>query len=55
MGYKSMGDERSLLNAMETKQRSEFPKGEAQLTAYLAILRENSRRAKKVNYRTQGF
>lgn len=55
MGYKSMGDEGSLLNAMVAKQRSEFSKGEAQLTAYLAILRENRRRAKKVNYRTQGF
>lgn len=55
MGYKALGDEGSLLNAMEAKQRSEFSKGEAQLTAYLAILRENRRRAKKVNYRTQGF
>lgn len=44
MVYKSMGDEGSLLNAMEAKQRSEFSK-----------LRENRRRAKKVNYRTQGF
>lgn len=55
MGYKAMGDEGSLLNAIEAKQRSEFSKGEAQLTAYLAILRENRRRAKKVNHRTQGF
>lgn len=53
--YKLMGDERSLLNAMETKQRSEFSKGETQLTAYLTILRENCCRAKKVNYRTKGF
>lgn len=55
MGYKAMGDEGSLLNAIEVKQRSEFSKGEAQLTANLAILRENRRRAKKVNHRTQGF
>ena len=55
MGYKAMGDEGSLLNAIEVKQRSEFSKGEAQLTAYLAILRENRRRAKKVNHSTQGF
>lgn len=55
MRYKSMGDEGSLLNAMEAKQRSEFSKGEARLTAYLAILREYCGRAKKVNYRTQGF
>ena len=55
MGYKAMGDEGSLLIAIEAKQRSEFSKGEAQLTAYLAILRENRRRAKKVNHRTQGF
>lgn len=55
MGYKAMGDDGSLLDAVEAKQRSEFSKGEAQLTAYLAILRENRRRAKKVNHRTQGF
>lgn len=33
----------------------EFSKGEPQLVAYLAILRENRRRAKKVNYSAQGF
>lgn len=55
MGYKAMGDEGSLLNAIVMKQRSEFSKGEAQLTAYLAILRENPRKAKKVNHRIQRF
>ena len=55
MEYKAMGDEGSLLNAGEAKQRAEFSKGEAQLTASLAILRENRRSARKVNYRTQGF
>ena len=55
MGYKAMGDEGSLLNAREAKQRAEFSKGQAQLTTYLAILRENRRSARKVNYRTQGF
>jgi hypothetical protein len=54
-GYGTDGDEGALLIAMEAKQRSEFSKGEAQLIAYLAILRENRVRAKKTNITTQGF
>jgi hypothetical protein len=55
LGYNNPGDEGTLLVAMEAKQRSEFSKGEAQLIAYLAILRENRRRAMKTNITTQGF
>jgi len=55
LGYGTAGDEGALLIAMEAKQRSEFSKGEAQLIAYLAILRENRVRAKKTNLITQGF
>jgi hypothetical protein len=55
LGYSTAGDEGALLIAMVAKQRSEFGKGEAQLIAYLAILRENRLRAKKVNITTQGF
>lgn len=55
LGYSTPGDEGTLLVAMEAKQRSEFSKGEAQLIAYLAILRENRRRARKTNIITQGF
>ena len=40
---------------MEAKQRSEFSTGESQLIAYLAILRENRRKAGKTNIITQGF
>jgi len=55
MGYSTVGDEGTLLIAMEAKQRSEFSRGEAQLIAYLAILRENRLRARKTNIMTQGF
>jgi hypothetical protein len=55
LGYSSAGDKGTLLVAMEAKQRSEFSKGEAQLIAYLAILREHRLRAKKTNIITQGF
>ena len=55
LGYSTAGDEGTLLIAIEAKQRSEFSKGEAQLIAYLAILRENRLRARKTNIITQGF
>jgi hypothetical protein len=55
LGYDTAGDEGTLLIAMEAKQRSEFSKGEAQLIAYLAILRENRLKARKPNIITQGF
>jgi len=55
LGYSNAGDEGALLIAIEAKQRSEFSKGEAQLIAYLAILRESRLRAKKTNIITQGF
>jgi hypothetical protein len=55
LGYSTPGDEGTLLVAMDAKQRSEFSKGEAQLIAYLAILRENRQRARKTNIITQGF
>jgi hypothetical protein len=54
-GYSKDGDDGALLVAIEAKQRSEFSKGESQLIAYLAILRENRLRAKKTNIITQGF
>jgi hypothetical protein len=40
---------------VEAKRRSEIGAGESQLIAYLAILRENRRRAGKTNIVTQGF
>lgn len=57
MGYSTARnkDKGTLLVAIEMKRRSEFSKGEAQLIAYLAILRENRLRAKKTNIITQGF
>lgn len=55
LGYSTARDEGTLLIAIEAKQRSEFSRGEAQLIAYLAILRENRLRAKKTNIITQGF
>jgi hypothetical protein len=55
LGYSNARDEGALLVAIEAKQRSEFSKGEAQLIAYLAILRENRLRAGKTNTITQGF
>jgi len=55
LGYGTARDEATLLVAMEAKQRSEFSKGESQLIAYLAILRENRLRARKTNIITQGF
>ena len=41
--------------ALEAKGSSTLYHGEAQLTAYLAILRENRRRVGKPNAMTQGF
>jgi hypothetical protein len=55
LGYSSVGDDGALLIAIEAKQRSDFSRGEAQLIAYLAILRENRRRTRKTNVITQGF
>jgi hypothetical protein len=57
MGYSTTRkrDKGTLLVAIEMKRRSEFSKGEAQLIAYLAILRENRLRTKKTNIITQGF
>jgi len=55
LGYGTAGDEGTLLVVMEAKQRSEFSKGESQLIAYLAILRENRLRARKTNIITQGL
>jgi hypothetical protein len=49
------GDEGSLLIAIEAKQRSKFGEGEAQLIAYLTILRECRIKARKTNHVTQGF
>jgi|SRR5580700_5351286 hypothetical protein len=48
--YRTTRDEGTLLVVMEAKQRS---KGETQLIAYLAILQENCRRARKTNIITQ--
>ncbi|KAI9764380.1 MAG: hypothetical protein M1840_008518 [Geoglossum simile] len=45
----------TLLAAVEAKTRSEYSKGEAQLLAYLAILREKRLQAGKTNVATQGF
>lgn len=55
MGYSLKGEDGALLVAVEAKQRSEFSTGESQLITYLAILRENRRRAGKTNIITQGF
>lgn len=55
LGYSTARDEGSLLIAIEAKQRSEISRGEAQLIAYLAILREYNLRAKETNIITQGF
>lgn len=55
LGYDNIGDDVTQLIALEVKQRSEFSIGEAQLIAYLAILRENRIRARKLNAVTQGF
>lgn len=44
-----------MLSAVEAKKYPEFSKGEFQLVAYLAILRENRKRANKINSMTQGF
>jgi hypothetical protein len=48
LGYNTARSEGTLLIAMKAKQRSEFSKEEAQLIAYLAILRENGLRAEKI-------
>ena len=55
LGYGSTGNEGALLSAIERKKYSEFSKGECQLVAYLAIMRENWKRANKINAITQGF
>ena len=55
MGYSLEDEDGALLVAVEAKQRSEFGTGESQLITYLAILRENRRRAGKTNIITQGF
>ena len=55
MGYRSKDEDGALLVALEAKQRSEFSSGESQLIAYLAILRENRRKAGKTNIITQGL
>ncbi|KAL2056961.1 hypothetical protein ABVK25_002700 [Lepraria finkii] len=55
LGYSSKDEDGALLVAVEAKQRSEFGAGESQLIAYLAILRENRRKAGKTNIITQGF
>ena len=53
--YESTGNKGALLSAIETKKYPEFSKGEFQLVAHLAILRENRKRANKINSITQGF
>lgn len=55
LGYESTGSEGALLCAIEAKKFTEFSEGELQLVAYLAILRENRKRANKMNSVTQGF
>ena len=55
MGYSSKDEDGALLVAVEANQRSEFSAGESQLITYLAILRENRRRAGKTDIVTQGF
>jgi hypothetical protein len=55
LGYNTTGEEGSPLVAIEAKEESEFSKGQAQLTTYLAILRENRKGARKTNVTTQGF
>ena len=53
LGYDSK--EGALLVAVEAKKRSELMQGQAQLLAYLCILREHRRRAGKTNTVIQGF
>lgn len=55
LGYRSTGNEGALLSAIGEKQQAEFGKGENQLLAYLAIIRENRKRVKKIDSVTQGF
>ena len=55
MGYSSKGEDGALLVAVEAKQRSGFSTAESQLITYLAILRENRRRAGKTSIITQGY
>ena len=55
LGYSPKDEDGALLVALEAKQRSEFSSVESQLIAYLAILRENRRKAGKTNIITQGF
>ena len=55
MGYSSKNEDGALLVAIEAKEKSEFSSGESQLITYLAILRENRRKAGKTNIITQGF
>lgn len=56
IGYSSKDEDDALLVAvLLAKQRSEFSYKESQLIAYLAILRENRRKAGKTNIITQGL
>ena len=55
LGYGSTGNEGALLSAIEAKRYPEFSKGGFQVVAYLAILRENRKRANEINSITQGF
>lgn len=55
VGYSSKDEDDAFLVALEAKQGSEFGSGESQLIAYLAILRENRRKAGRTNIITQGL
>ncbi len=54
-GYSSKDEDGALLAALEAKKKSEFGSGQSQLIAYLAIIRENRRKAGRTNKITQGF
>lgn len=53
--YESTGKLGALICAISAKRVTEFSKGEFQLIAYLAILRENRKRANKIYSVTQGI
>ncbi len=53
--YESTGNLGALICAISAKRVTEFSKGEFQLIAYLAILRENRKRANKIYSVTQGI
>jgi hypothetical protein len=55
MGYSCKDEDGALLVALLTKRRSDFSNEESQLIVYLAIQRENRRKAGKTNIITQGF